>query len=285
MSSENMKDIECVTFLQWALPKMRMRWPGFRKVRRQVCKRIAGRLEELHLAGPSQYRDYLADHREEWKKLDSLCRIPISRFYRDKGTFHFLQEFVLKELAEKSEADRLRCWCCGCAAGEEPYTLSLLWHQVLKPYFPEKHLEIIATDSTDIMLKRALSGRYRKSSIRELPEELLRTGFIREKNWYHLKAAYRESVRFVKQDVRTEMPEGPFHLILCRYLVFTYFDEKLQADLLDKFITRLAPGGALVLGKIDSMPCKAGQLESWSEKDHIYRKLRQFRLSLIRAEH
>jgi chemotaxis protein methyltransferase CheR len=269
-----MNDNECVEFLQWALLHMRMRWSGFRKVRRQVCKRIAGRLEELHLAGPSQYKAYLADHREEWKKLDSFCRITISRFYRDKSTFRFLQEVVLKELAEKAETDRLRCWCCGCAAGEEPYTLSLIWHRVLKPNFPALSLEIIATDSMDIMLNRSITGRYTKSSVKELPEDLLRTGFTREKNRYDLKAEYREPVRFLKQDVRAEMPEGPFRLILCRYLVFTYFDEKLQAELLDKFLSRLAPGGALVLGKIDSLPCKTEKLEPWSERDHIYRKVR-----------
>lgn len=42
-----MNDNEWVVFLQWALPQMQMRWTGFRKVRRQVCKKIAVRLEEL----------------------------------------------------------------------------------------------------------------------------------------------------------------------------------------------------------------------------------------------
>lgn len=269
-----MNDNKCVEFLQWALPQMRMRWPGFRKVRRQVCRRIAGRLEELNLAGLSNYKTYLADHSEEWKKLDSLCRISISRFYRDKSAYHFLQDVVLKELAKEAKTDRLRCWCCGCAAGEEPYTLSLIWHQVLKPYFPATDLEIIATDSMDNMLNRALKGGYGKSSIKELPEELLQAGFNRQNKEYILKSQYRDSVRFIKQDVRKRMPGGPFHLILCRYLVFTYFDEKLQEELLDKILSRLVPGGALVLGKIDRLPWKTEKLDPWSEKDNIYRKVR-----------
>jgi hypothetical protein len=32
-------DAECVVFLQWALPRLGLRWQGFRKVRRQVCRR------------------------------------------------------------------------------------------------------------------------------------------------------------------------------------------------------------------------------------------------------
>ncbi|MCZ6546022.1 MAG: chemotaxis protein CheR, partial [Chloroflexi bacterium] len=31
-----MKDTECVGFLQWALPRLRLHWRGFRKVRGQV---------------------------------------------------------------------------------------------------------------------------------------------------------------------------------------------------------------------------------------------------------
>jgi chemotaxis protein methyltransferase CheR len=269
-----MTDNECVEFLQWALPHMRMRWPGFRKVRRQVCRRIAGRLEGLNLAGLSHYKTCLADHPEEWKKLDSFCHISISRFYRDINTFRFLQDVVLKELAKEEETNRLRCWSCGCAAGEEAYTLSLIWHHVLKPYFPATDLEIIATDSIDSMLNRALKGRYAKSSIKELPEELLEAGFNRQNKEYILKSQYRDSVRLIKQDVRKKMPGGPFNIIFCRYLVFTYFDEKLQAELLEKILSRLAPGGALVLGKIDRLPCKTEKLEPWSEQDRIYRKVR-----------
>ena len=33
---------------------------------------------------------------------------------------------------------------------------------------------------------------------------------------YILKSQYRDSVRFIKQDVRKRMPGGPFHLILCQ---------------------------------------------------------------------
>ena len=35
-------DADCTAFLQYALPRLNLRWPGFRKVRRQVCKRLFG---------------------------------------------------------------------------------------------------------------------------------------------------------------------------------------------------------------------------------------------------
>ena len=46
------RDQEGVAFLQWALPQLAMRWPGFRRVRRQVYKRLRRRLDAL---GVQQY--------------------------------------------------------------------------------------------------------------------------------------------------------------------------------------------------------------------------------------
>jgi chemotaxis protein methyltransferase CheR len=35
---------DCVAFLQWALPRLALNWPGFRRVRRQVCRRLQQRM-------------------------------------------------------------------------------------------------------------------------------------------------------------------------------------------------------------------------------------------------
>lgn len=62
-----MTDIECVQFLQWVLPQLQLRWLGFRKVHKQVCKRIARRIGELGLPSLQAYRYHLRDNRDEWR--------------------------------------------------------------------------------------------------------------------------------------------------------------------------------------------------------------------------
>jgi chemotaxis protein methyltransferase CheR len=74
------RDVEGVRFLQWSLPRLRLRWPGFLKVRKQVYKRVDRRLRELGLPDVVAYRAYFERHGKEWQALDTLCRIPISRF-------------------------------------------------------------------------------------------------------------------------------------------------------------------------------------------------------------
>ena len=77
-----MTDRECVEFLQWALPQLGLRWRGFRKVRRQVHKRIVRRLGELGLGQIADYRAYLDTHAAEWGVLDAMSRISISHSVR-----------------------------------------------------------------------------------------------------------------------------------------------------------------------------------------------------------
>jgi len=270
-----MKDSEGIQLLQWCLPRLHLRWPGFRKVRRQVYKRIDRRLKELELSGPDEYQAYLDTHPAEWKILDELCWISISRFYRDKGVFQFLEREVLTQIAQAVSAkgeQEVRGWSIGCASGEEPYTLAILWKLVLAPRWPSLCLRILATDADPRAIERAQRGCYPASSLKELPGDLLAKACIPSADGFCVKPEYRQPVNFLLQDVRQSAPEDRFHLILCRNLAFTYFDDELQRATLQKISDRLLPEGALVLGSLESLPEGAAGWEPWSKKSGIYRR-------------
>ena len=65
-----MTDHECVEFLHWALPRLGLRWSGFRKVRGQVCKRLKRRLAELSVEDVASYRARLECDASEWEVLE-----------------------------------------------------------------------------------------------------------------------------------------------------------------------------------------------------------------------
>ncbi len=252
-----MTERDCISLLQWALPRLRMRWEGFRKVRRQVCKRISGRMRELELPDSTAYRAHLEHHPEEWRVLDSFCRISISRFFRDKAVFQALLREVVPALFRDAAAhgtNELRIWSIGCASGEEPYSLALMWRLELKDQYPGSGVHILATDSDGNMLRRAQEGCYAPGCLRELPEQWVKGGFAHTEGHFCVGDFVREDVEFLEQDIRREMPDGPFHLILCRNLVFTYFEERLQSDILAGIKGRMASGGALVIGAHENLP-------------------------------
>lgn len=270
-----MRDQEGVSFLQWCLPHLHLRWPGFRKVRRQVYKRLERRLHELAIPDLASYRAYLSAHPEEWHVLDSLCRIHISRFYRDKDVFRFLEGTVLPALASgtlSAGGVELRCWCIGCAAGEEPYTLSILWHEALASQFPSLDIRILGTDVDREALERAAKACYTTSSVKDLPLEWRERAFVPSSDGFCLRDTYRDNVGFLQQDVRTTVPDASFHLILCRNVVFTYFDQTMQRMVLQTLLAKLLLDGALVIGKTESLPEESPALIPWNATLGIYRK-------------
>jgi chemotaxis protein methyltransferase CheR len=280
-----MKDTECVEFLQWCLPRLTLRWAGFRKVRGQVCKRIGRRTAELGLPGLPAYREYLMGRDEEWRLLDSMCRISISRFYRDRGVFAALGSKILpllgKSALRRGESE-VRCWSAGCGSGEEPYTLQLLWKLSVSPALPSAiPLRIAATDADPALLERARKGCYPESSLKDLPEDFRLQAFINAGDSPCLRDAYKEDIDFLRQDIRERMPEGGFHIILCRNLVLTYFEDSLQREITERLLEKLHPGGVFVVGIHEALPQGITCLRPCGRTPAVYRKLSTKRKEIV----
>ena len=269
-----MKDVDCIAFLQWALPRLGLHWPGFRKVRRQVCKRIAARIRQLGLPDAAAYRAHLESHAPEWQALAALCSVPISRFYRDSGVFDCLGAEVLPALARAAlerGALRLECWSAGCASGEEPYTLAIQWRLVLAARFPRLGMRVLGTDVEAHLIERARAACYGASSLEALPEDWRRQAFERRDRLFCLREPLRREVEFAHQDLLAELPQREFDLVLCRNVAFTYFDAKRARLCLERLASRLRPGGALVVGLHEALPQPGGAFEPWPGCRAIYR--------------
>lgn len=252
-----MRDAECIAFLQWALPRMGFRWPGFRKVRGQVCKRVGRRVRELGLGDLGEYREYLGVHSDEWVVLDGFCRITISRFFRDRGVYETLGNEILPELARKCAltGEVLHVWSAGCGAGEEPYSISVLCRLSSELEVRRSDICIQATDSDEHQLERARLAIYPVGCTKDMPAEIREVVFDPlDDDQLQLRGPYLEDVEFFLQDLRMEMPDGPFHLILCRNLAFTYFVEETQREILAQLYELLKPDGYLVIGAHESLP-------------------------------
>lgn len=274
MRLKTMTDAECVAFLQWALPRLHLRWQGFRKVRRQVCRRVERRLVELGLIGITEYRAYLEGTPGEWAHLDGLCHITISRFYRDRAVFDSLGRTVLPALARDADARSaaLEAWSAGCASGEEPYTLALMWHLDVGSGFPGVALHVLATDADETMLRRARAAEYPESALRDLPPPWREHGFTRHGDLYRLRPQFLQPVKLLRHDVRELPPRGPFDLVLCRNLAFTYFDPELRRDVAAHLAACIRPGGALVLGRRETLPAGSHGFEPWPAAPSVFRR-------------
>lgn len=267
---------DCVRFLQWALPQLQMRWSGFRKVRKQVCKRLAHRLIALGLSDINAYQHYLTRQPDEWQTLDTLCRVVITRFYRDKQVFDELAARVLPQLGSSALANgrmQLRAWSIGSASGEEPYTLAILWRHLLAARLPLLSFSVLATEIDLDLIERSHRACYAQETIRNLPAELRAAAFTVAGDLYCLKPHYQAMVEFRQQDIRTTLPNDSFDLILCRNLVFTYFDELQQRKILQQLLSRLRSGGWLLLGVHEMVPTDTDGLKVVSKRLGLYQRI------------
>lgn len=272
--SRDVSDTDCTAFLQWALPRLELRWPGFRKVRRQVCKRLRARTRDLGLDNYSAYQARLEADPSEWRNFDECCHITISRFFRDRGIFEVVRRLVLPDIAARAKRERrdAQVWSAGCASGEEPYTLKILWDVEIAGAYPGVSLSIIASDVDKAMLARAHEGCFEPTSLRELQRSLIERAFDRVGARYCVKPQYREGIEFLDQDLRLEMPARLFDLILCRYVVFTYFAVPLQRKVLTNMLERLRPQGYLVIGTHEQLPGDVAELALLDGAPQVFRK-------------
>lgn len=271
-----MDDRDCVALLQWALPRLGLYWPGYRKVRGIVCKRVERRRRLLGVATLAAYRERLEGDAQEWEALRALCSIPISRFYRDHSVFQALERAVLPALAAAAaqRGERmLECWSAGCASGEEAYTVAILWGLQLSTHYPTLGLRVLATDVDDELLQRAAVGCYRRSSLREVPETSRRQAFVQRDEAYCVRERFRTPVTFERQDIRRVIPQRRFDLILCRNLVLTYFEQDLQRAVMRSLADALWPGGGLVVGMHESLPPDIRDLAPWPGVRAVFRKV------------
>ena len=147
-----------------------------------------------------------------------------------------------------------KIWSIGCASGEEPYSLSILWKEKFEKIWSQIHLSILATDIDENLIERAREGRYKKSSLKEVSEDILKGYFRMDNGFYVLDQACREQIEFRRHDIIHEEPFLGMDLVFCRNLAFTYFSKETQMDVLKKIVGSLREKGYLVIGKDESLP-------------------------------
>jgi len=236
-------------------------------IRRRIGARMRAR-------GVHRYDAYAAllrrDPAESQRLLDALT-IHVSRFYRNTETWDAIGAAVLPALWGR-RAGRLRCWSAGCAAGEEPYTLAmLLLEQAGRPGSPPLQSVIDATDYDGASLERAAGGSYSRTAIKDLPARWIRR-YFEGHDPVVLAPDVRRLVRLARHDLtRDPPPAPPYDLVLCRNVAI-YFDSPTQERILSLLTDALAPGGCLILGKVETIRGEArARLVLENTRERIYR--------------
>jgi len=219
-------------------------------LRRRIAVRMRAR-------GVHTYHDYArvldADGTEYDRLLDALT-INVTKLFRNWETYAAVAEKVVPALWSRGQP--LSIWSAGCSSGEEPYSVAALFHRHAEAVgelgdLPSR-VKVLGSDIDARVLEAAERGTFEEGDFADTPAELRRRYFDAEPP-FAILGEVKRLVRFEKRDLLSQSPPpGQHHLIFCRN-VLIYFDRETQEHLFDRFHAALAPGGYLVLGKVETL--------------------------------
>ena len=239
-------------------------------------RRVAVRMRASGAESYTEYASILDSDHQEYDRLHRVLTINVTKFFRNWDTYAVIEQRVIPALWESTDRE-LRVWSAGCASGEEPYSLAILMHAHARATGDTGRLEgssIIGTDIDSHVLATAERALYPEPALGDTPERFRSRYFTFESGLRGMLAEVRKMVTFEHADILQAPP--PFesvHLLVCRNVII-YFEREAQDALFRQFHRVLAPGGFLVLGKVETLLGSVRSLFSpVNARERVFRKL------------
>jgi chemotaxis methyl-accepting protein methylase len=243
---------------------------------RCLRRRIAVRMRAHNVTSYAEYLAILDRTPDELQKLSDALTINVTKFFRNPELWQRMQDEILPTLWNNG-GHPVRVWSAGCASGEEPYTLAMLFAETAAKAGHREWMRRLTIDATDIdrlCLERARVGAYPPAVFSESPPEFVsRYTEAGPEGQRMVTDEIRRVVLVRRLDLTRDAPRHPpYDLITCRN-VLIYFDRAMQERLFALFAEGLRPGGFLVLGKVETIlgPTRE-RLEMVDARERIYRR-------------
>lgn len=221
-----------------------------------VRARLLKRLRALNLPTFRKYYDYVtrndASGQEEVQLLNAIST-NLTEFFREPKHFDYLTKMFFPKWQDEA---RIRILSAGCSTGEEPYSIAI----TAREFFGEAargKVQIEAGDISTRVLSHAINGIYPARAVKNLPQDLLRSSFLRGtgscEGLVAIAPMVKELVEFRHLNLMQPFDtQGPYHAIFCRNVAI-YFDRETQQDVFQRMSQVLVVGGTLFLGHSESM--------------------------------
>jgi two-component system CheB/CheR fusion protein len=241
--------------------------------RSTLGRRVQKRMQDVGVDDYGEYVDYLEVHPDEFAHLFNTILINVTGFFRDPTTWEWLKDQGIPRIvAAKSNGDPIRVWSAGCASGEEPYSLAMLFADALGVERFKEQVKIYATDVDQNALTHGRHASYSDRHLAGVPQPALDRYFDRVNGRYVFNKDLRRSVIFGRHDVIQDAPISRVSLLVCRNTLM-YFNSEAQGRILDRFHFAIDDGGLLFLGRAEMLLGRGGTFLPTDVKARIFEKV------------
>ena len=238
-----------------------------------LLRRIARRLQVHELEGVVAYLNVLREQPDELQALLRDLLITVTNFFRDNEAFEALKREAVPQLfTGKTSNDTIRVWICGCATGEEAYSIAILLDEFSSKLSESPKIQLFASDINDEAIRHAREGRYDETIVADISPERLQRYFVKRGDFYTVSKDLREKVLFAPHNILRDPPFSRLDLITCRNLLI-YLNRETQERLLELFNFALRHEGFLFLGSSESAENIPRLFSPIDKKHRIYKSL------------
>jgi len=179
-------------------------------------------------------------------------------FFRNRLTFETLRQLVLPRLvAQKADGKEVRIWSAGCAGGQEPYSLAILFESFRKMSSTKLNYRIFATDRDYSEIECAVVGEYTRKEIENLTIAEKDNWFTGDKKKFKIDARLKKHIEFELFDLldkecicpRTSI-FGGFDIIMCAN-VLIYYNEFIQQFIISNLQKCSSENGIIITGEAE----------------------------------
>ncbi|MBA4688346.1 MAG: protein-glutamate O-methyltransferase CheR [Candidatus Galacturonibacter soehngenii] len=206
-------------------------------------------------------------------KVIGLLLTNYTYFLREPSHFEILSEVILPKIYNNGNKKKgIRVWSAATSSGQEAYSILMAVLNFLKEEIRDWNVEIIATDVSQAMIKKAKAGIYQKEEVEKIPDDWLQHYFnVCIDGSYKIKDSLKEYVKFKLLNLLSDFEfEKLFQVIFLRN-VLIYFDSELIEQIVDKVADFLEIGGYLFIGFTETIEIKSSKLICIQPS--VYRKI------------
>lgn len=248
-----------------------------------LLRRIERRMHATGLESMDEYAALLRRNNAEAVTLYKEMLIGVTRFFRDESAFATLADKAVSSLlSNRSPTDMVRVWVCGCATGEEAYSIAILFAEAQERLGRSFDVKVFATDIDQDSIEHAGLGEYPRSIAEDVSQERLARFFTQRGDTYVVSRDIRRMVVFAVHNIMRDPPFTKIDLVSCRNLLI-YMDQPLQRKVLSLFQYALRQSGFLFLGTSETLGDIQSDFHTMDGRGKLFQSLRagSFRLSRL----
>lgn len=220
-------------------------------------RKLMPRVEALGLGSIEDYYRFIkydAGGGDELEVLVDRLTTHETYFFREHEQLTQFCDVVVPRWVESRPLSTFRVWSAGCSTGEEVYSLAMLLKE--HPAMAHHDFEVVGTDISREVIRKARDGRYMDASFRRAPSELKSRFFSKTADGrWSVKPRIRSHCSFGQLNLVDRDRFGilgKFDVVFCRN-VLIYFSTPRRPGVIDGFYDALNQDGHLFLGHSESL--------------------------------